>query len=105
MDPLDLNPATLAQKLAQMARRSERSYADSDPTGILQLDRAVTVPVEPTTAGTARAFAADEQEQALGDAFDAYMGVPVEERVRAFASADKDELHDPTSGLLRLEER
>ena len=47
-----------------------------------------------------RAFAEDTRLRSLADAFDSYMGVAPEDRVRAFEESD-GEPRDPT-GLLRL---
>ena len=68
-----------------------RRYAqDSD------LTREVLESLPGDAARADRAYAEDERLRALGDAFDSYMGVALEEDR---ADQDPDAIHDPTNGL------
>ena len=98
IDPEDVDAGRVLREVGKLARRRERSYADTDPTRILKLDPDETRPIETTVPTDGRAFT-DDEERALGDRLDDYMGIPTGDRVRAFES--DGEIRDPT-GLLDL---
>ena len=73
LDPWTMTPERIAQRVEQMQDRAARSFADSDPTGILKLDRVVAAPVETSPRTT------DEGDVAL-DAAVGRGAVAIEDR-------------------------
>ena len=66
IDPEDVDAGRVLREVGKLARRRERSYADTDPTRILKLDPDETRPIETTVPTDGRAFT-DDEERALGD--------------------------------------